>query len=943
MARRDLNGTVGHDWINATLLPPGDYARSYLGTGNDGFEGSSGDDEASGEDGNDVLLGNAGMDRLFGGAGNDQIYGGIGNDMLDGGDDDDFLDGGDGRDTLIGGNGHDQLYGGAGDDLLQGGEGNNVLIAGTGNDTINAGAGNDLIEGGDGHDAINGGGGNNTIYGGAGNDRMTAGDGNDLISGDDGNDIILAGNGDNSVFGGVGNDSLTSGTGNDSISGGDGSDTINAGSGNNYVDAGSGNDRIVTGNGNDLIEGGAGNDIIAAGDGNNHIYAGAHDDSITAGNGNDFFDGGDGNDTITSASGDDSIYGGAGNDRLTTGNDDDFIDGGSGSDVIQAGHGNNMVYGGADQDSVITGDGTDWIDGGTGRDTIFGGAGNDTIYGGDQNDELTGATGRDMVDAGAGHDLVLQGRNDGNAGLDHLIGGSGFDTLRLSFALNEWVNAANQTELARLLVANGTPAAQGGAPIVSNLFGLKFQEFEALSALVNGVVLTVADDPVDAINDFYTVSAGATVTGNVTANDVVPDLVASVMRTSAPPPMAAAFSLSNTGLMSFDTGNAFAGLAAGQTQDVSFTYRVRDADGDQDFAVATIRVTGVNDAASISGVASGSVVEDGALVTGGTLTVTDVDSGETSFATPASLTGSYGSFSFNSGTGVWGYTLNNALSAVQALGAGSSLTDSLTVASLDGTATRVIIVTINGANDAPTLANAIANQAAAEGDAFSFTLPGNVFTDVDAADTRDLSATLDGGGALPAWLSFNATTGTFSGTPGSNDQGTLSVRVTATDGQGASVSDVFDIAVADTPAPGLVADFEALPSDGGTPVTSYLGFSWINLYVVDGPNTYPASGYDVGQNGDRVGYNGFASPLTISRALDFDFERATFTAAWNNQTMYVDAYDDGFLVGTQAIAITTTASATVLMDDALFDSVDTVIIRSPIFTHIAMDDLLFYV
>src|SRR5439155_23743899 len=45
----------------------------------------------------------------------------------------------------------------------------------------------------------------------------------------------------------------------------------------------------------------------------------------------------------------------------------------------------------------------------------------------------------------------------------------------------------------------------------------------------------------------------------------------------------------------------------------------------------------------------------------GTLTVHDVDSGENHFQTPASLAGSYGTYTFNPTTGAWSYTLNQAL------------------------------------------------------------------------------------------------------------------------------------------------------------------------------------------------------------------------------------------------------------------------------------------
>ncbi|MFC7537235.1 VCBS domain-containing protein, partial [Sphingomonas sp. GCM10030256] len=50
--------------------------------------------------------------------------------------------------------------------------------------------------------------------------------------------------------------------------------------------------------------------------------------------------------------------------------------------------------------------------------------------------------------------------------------------------------------------------------------------------------------------------------------------------------------------------------------------------------------------------------------------------------------------------GTWSYALDNGLAAIQQLPAGETLTDTLTVASKDGTATQQIVVTITGTNDA---------------------------------------------------------------------------------------------------------------------------------------------------------------------------------------------------------------------------------------------------
>lgn len=62
---------------------------------------------------------------------------------------------------------------------------------------------------------------------------------------------------------------------------------------------------------------------------------------------------------------------------------------------------------------------------------------------------------------------------------------------------------------------------------------------------------------------------------------------------------------------------------------------------------------------------------------------------------------------------------------------------------------------ITAVNDSPVVANPIADQTASEDAAFSFQIPANAITDVDTGDTLTFSAQLSGGGALPAWLSFN--------------------------------------------------------------------------------------------------------------------------------------------------------------------------------------------
>ncbi|HEY7230141.1 MAG TPA: putative Ig domain-containing protein, partial [Pseudolabrys sp.] len=124
--------------------------------------------------------------------------------------------------------------------------------------------------------------------------------------------------------------------------------------------------------------------------------------------------------------------------------------------------------------------------------------------------------------------------------------------------------------------------------------------------------------------------------------------------------------------------------------------------------------------------------------------------------------------------------------------------DTLGVEITDGLATTnaSVAITVTPANDAPTVANAIADQNATQGNAFLFQFASNTFNDVDG-DALSYTATLDSGAALPGWLHFDGSTRTFSGTPTNADVGTIAVKVTASDGS-APVSDTFNITVGNT-------------------------------------------------------------------------------------------------------------------------------------------------
>ncbi len=103
--------------------------------------------------------------------------------------------------------------------------------------------------------------------------------------------------------------------------------------------------------------------------------------------------------------------------------------------------------------------------------------------------------------------------------------------------------------------------------------------------------------------------------------------------------------------------------------------------------------------------------------------------------------------------------------------------------------------------NASTVSSPIGNQTATQDIAFSFVIPTGTFSDVDAGDILIYTADKADGTALPAWLTFNATTRTNSCTPAPGDVGAISVKITAYDSAGASVSDPFNLTVTQTPTP----------------------------------------------------------------------------------------------------------------------------------------------
>jgi len=237
-----------------------------------------------------------------------------------------------------------------------------------------------------------------------------------------------------------------------------------------------------------------------------------------------------------------------------------------------------------------------------------------------------------------------------------------------------------------------------------------------------------------------------------------------------------------------------------------------------------------------------------------------------------------------------------------------------------GTAADTFDIVVGNTNDAPTVANPIPNQNATEDTAFNFQFAVNTFNDVDVGDTLTYNAQLAGGGALPAWLSFDPATRTFSGTPIGADAGTLSIDVTAEDGSGATVTDTFDIVVtAVNDAPVVTAPM-SIPIDEDVPsALTAISFTDADAGSADVVVTFSVpSGTLSATSGSGVTVGGTSSALTLTGSIAdingfISASGVSFTTASNNTsdvTLTIEINDGGNSGSGGAL----TDSATVTLD-----------------------------
>jgi|GEM_PF-884799 len=192
----------------------------------------------------------------------------------------------------------------------------------------------------------------------------------------------------------------------------------------------------------------------------------------------------------------------------------------------------------------------------------------------------------------------------------------------------------------------------------------------------------------------------------------------------------------------------------------------------------------------------------------------------------------------------------------------------VTATDLAGTsASDVFSLTVNNVNDNPVLANALNDLTTDEDAPFSFSVPAGTFDDDDFihGDSLTLSAALADGSVLPDWLTFDATTGTFTGTPDNWQVGAYDIQVTATDSVGRSISDTFTLAVKNTNDAPVLAN--AIPDQAATEGVAFSYALASNTFVDDDAI-----------HGDTLSYTAsLADGSALPAWLSFDANTQTFT------------------------------------------------------------------
>ena len=831
---RTVNGTTTLD-LNALK-----QAMLNGGTGNDTLTGYATDDAMTGGAGDDTLDGVAGNDTLAGGDGNDKLYGGAGDDTLTGGIGNDVLDGGAGADNLAGGMGDDTYVVDSASDVVTeaAGEGldtvvstvdftlgatvENLFLSGSAaiNGTGNAGA--NLLVGNVAANTLSGGLGNDELDGGAGVDTMLGGSGDDLYRVDNSSDVVtenaaegtdtvrasasftLSANIENLILedaggyiDGTGNAGANHITGNiyaNRLDGGAGADILEGGDGDDTYVIDSASDQIVEGvsGGYDTVESAI--TYTLANTLENLTLTGTANLDATGNDGANQINGNSGNNRIDGGLGADTMAGGEGNDLYIANEQGDSINEsfGQGIDTIERGYDTLYILESDVENLVLTGDvvhgnGNDLdnvITGNAANNTLLGLGGNDTLIGGAGDDALFGSEGADTLIGGAGDDYY-EIDDAGDVIVENLNEGDDFVRSTVSFTLGD--------NLERLAVDGFDDLTVTGNSLNNGLWG----------NLGNNILTGGTGNDYlfgDAGDDVYVYNRGD---GQDSIDNT--DLLGATdtLRFGA--------GIADTDVLAFQYGTSMFLKIKGTSDQVGFINyygantvngsevsdhkidRVEFANGavwDQAMIQTVVDRANNNSAPTINSYLPTlqARADSTFSYTVAANTITDPDPWDsiTYSATMSNGAALPSWLSFDSVT--------RTFSGTPTVGNVGSLQFVLWgTDNYNYSAGQYVNLNVGSPNRAPILSTALPDQTAPQGGVFSYTVASNAFTDPDAGDTLAYSATLADGSALPSWLSFNATTRTFSGTP--STLGAISVRVTAKDTGNLTVSDTFDITV----------------------------------------------------------------------------------------------------------------------------------------------------
>ena len=694
----DGDGTVTTAEYDASILTGGltynagletDATHTVLGTANnDNFMGGLLDDTFEGNSGDDEAFGDEGSDTLRGGAGKDELHGEEGADTIDGGDGDDRIWGDEGSDTLTGGAGADAFV-------------FNALVesdgANSSTDTItDFETGLDTIE-----YTLN-------VSGAATVNLGRFAQVNDLGAGDNSLDGTAGAQVYGDGFWATNGGFVLDVDGNGDVTEGDdlqinSSNVIGAGDLDIDVNGGAGANLIRGGQGANEIDGGA------AGDADNFVLVGSISATQAAG-----YQAAINNPLPLSPLIPGSVSDVLANSELTTTRDVSEVNAGDTLNLITGFDASDSVhvYGGANVALVNSGMGlnvgtvniysdvTMTVEQLLAADTLNFAGGADhtlTVIDVDQNGDIHTLTIAEIQDALSGNYANAEDFDaDGNP-----------------------LNVAGQTNGQTVILANadGSPVTINGVTITTA--ASEVDSINEGQLAVNGNVLT-NEDP-----SLVSVKSVDNVDGNVGAN--IAGTYGSVTVTSSG---AYVYSLNN-GALNVES------LGAGEKVTDEFAYTLQTAGGaESTTAFLQVEVTGVNDAAIITGTATGSVTEDALVsLTSGTLTATDIDANNNGDFAGIFAQGALGTASITS-NGAWTYSVDNGNATVQALGATQSISDTFTVSTTDGT-TATVKVTVNGSNDAAVITG---------------TTTGTVTEDTGITTTGDLNHTdIDGDNADDVW------------------------------------------------------------------------------------------------------------------------------------------------------------------------------------------------